>query len=88
MIKKIRTFLQTARGHYFEHIAMVFGAAFAITAYGNRDHILHAHGLAAIAAAGYAIAIAGAFAGIRAVRDRKLVAGAITMLLDAVRAQK
>jgi hypothetical protein len=75
MITKLKTFLRTPLGRKLEHTFFVFASAFAVTAYGNRDHLLAAHGLDGVKAAGYAVAVAAAYAGFAKVRP---------LLLDTV----
>jgi hypothetical protein len=50
------------------HYAVIFGAAFAVTALANTDHILAAHGLNALKSAAVALVIAGLKAGFDALR--------------------
>lgn len=50
------------------HYAVIFGAAFAVTALANVNHLLDAHGLDAWKSAAVAIVIAGAKAGFDALK--------------------
>lgn len=83
-MNRIKHFLNTTAGRATKHAVITFAATFAVTAYGNRDHLLAAHGLDGLKAAGYAVAAAAAVAGWHAVEPQlatlaaKLVGRAIT----------
>ena len=51
------------------HYCEIFGAAFAVTALANADHLFAAHGLNALKSAAVAVLIAGAKAGYDAVKS-------------------
>jgi hypothetical protein len=68
MLKRLRAVFRTPLGRRVEHAGYVFAAAFAVTAYGNRDHLLHAHGLDGLKSAAYAVVAAAAYAGLSALR--------------------
>jgi hypothetical protein len=80
MFSKVKAFLATPAGKAVEHAVYVFVAAFTVDAYGNRDHLLAAHGLDGLKSAGYAAAAAAAYAGF--VKVRPLLAQAAAAILN------
>lgn len=51
------------------HYAEIFGAAFAVTALVNADHLLAAHGLDALKSAAVGLVVAAAKAGVDALKS-------------------